>query len=291
MAVAVASTGAGSITLLARDAATGSCRRSRACSSRCRSTGAAARAPTLDGVSALSSRPTAATCSRSPAAQRARRPAPRRRGRDADPCFSATRDERRLHAHAAAQRVDALATSSRRQAGLPALGAPACCGSRATSASGALTPRRLRQSRRATAAPARPRRPPIPYAYGFTYGTYASGGHAIALSPDGPSLYTGLDDGLRAFAARRRRHACTWPSATWPRRSPATTRPATRRRRREDPRRRAGHDRPGGAGRRLHADRCVRSTALPGAHARRLDAARLQLLGRVDPASRRRPAR
>src|SRR5439155_2160873 len=41
--------------------------------------------------------------------------------------------------------------------------------------------------------------PADPYADGLVYGTYASGGRAIVLSPDGASLYTGLDDGLRAF--------------------------------------------------------------------------------------------
>ena len=198
VAVAVASTGAGSITMFARDAATGklsevACvQQSVPLNGRCR------QAPTLDGVSALAFTP---------------------EGRDLlaiDPphnalvdlhrddegvthiqCFSASGTSGGCTRMPRLNGIDAIAVSAdggqvylRSAAGVLWLARD--LGSGALSPGGCVNP-----DRDGDACPAAPAADP--YGYSVTYGTYASGGHALVLSPDGTSLYTGLNDELRAF--------------------------------------------------------------------------------------------
>lgn len=198
-AVAVASTGAGSITLLARDAATGrlsevACvQQSVPLNGRCR------QGPTLDGVSALTFTPDgrdvlAITPPHNALVDLHRDDA----GVTQIRCFSATGTSGGCTRIPRLNGVDALTSSGdgsqvylRTGAGVVWLARDA--------ATGALTPGGcVNPARDGGACQAAP--PADPYASGFTYGTYASGGHAMALSPDGRFLYTGLGDGLSAFA-------------------------------------------------------------------------------------------
>ena len=199
VAVAVASTGAGSITLLGRDVATGklsevACvQQSVPLNGRCR------QGPTLDGVSALTFTPDgrdvlAITPPHNALVDLHRDDA----GVTQIRCFSATGTSGGCTRIPRLNGVDALATSSDGKQIYLRTGAGVLWLAR-DPATGALTPGGcVNPAREGDACQAAP--PANPYAYGFTYGTYASGGHAIALSPDDRFLYTGLNDGLSAFA-------------------------------------------------------------------------------------------
>jgi hypothetical protein len=198
VAVAMAATGAGSITLFARDAATGklsevACvQQSVPLNGRCR------QAPTLDGVSALAFTPDG----RDLLAITPPRNALVDLHRDDDgvtriQCFSASGTSGGCTRIPRLNGVDALAVSGdgkqvylRSAAGL--LWMARELGTGALTPGGCVNP--ARGGDVCQAAPLAD-----PYGYGFVHGSYASGGHAIVLSPDGTSLYTGLDDGLRAF--------------------------------------------------------------------------------------------
>jgi DNA-binding beta-propeller fold protein YncE len=198
VAVAVAATGAGSITLLARDAESGrlaevACvQQSVPLNGRCR------QGPTLDGVSALTFTPDG----RDVLAVTPPHNALVDLHRDDDgvthiQCFSATGTSGGCTRVPQLNGADALAVSSdgrqvylRTGAGLVWLARDLATG--ALTPGGCVNPVREGGSCQAAA-------PADPYAYGFVYGSYASGGHSIVLSPDGASLYTGLDDGLSAF--------------------------------------------------------------------------------------------
>ena len=205
VAVAVASTGAGSITVFARDAATGklsevACvQQSVPLNGRCR------QAPTLDGVSALMFTPD---------------------GRDLlaiDPphnalvdlhrddagvtriqCFSASGTSGGCTRMPRLNGVDAIAASAdgkqvylRSAAGVLWLARDLDTGALTTG--GCVNP--AREGDACQAAP-----PADPYAYGFTYGTYASGGHAIVAVARRTSSTPGSTTGC-ARSARRGRHA------------------------------------------------------------------------------------
>jgi len=199
VAVAVASTGAGSITVLSRDAATGqlaevACvQQSVPLNGRCR------QGPTLDGVSALAFSPDG----RDLLAITPPHNALVALHRDDDgvtriQCFSATGTSGSCTRVPRLNGVDALAVSGdgnqvylRTGAGVMWMARDLASG--ALIAGGCVNP--AREGGACQAAP-----PADPYTYGFTYGTYASGGHAIVLSPDGTALYSGLNDGLSAFS-------------------------------------------------------------------------------------------
>jgi Lactonase, 7-bladed beta-propeller len=198
VAVAVAATGAGSITLFARDAATGklsevACvQQSVPLNGRCR------QAPTLDGVSTLAFTPDgrdllAITPPHNALVDLHRDDA----GVTRIQCFSASGTSGGCTRIPRLNGIDALAVSGdgkqvylRSAAGVLWLARDV--GTGALTQGGCVNP--AREGDACQAAP-----PADPYGYGFVYGSYASGGHAIVLSPDGTSLYTGLDDGLRAF--------------------------------------------------------------------------------------------
>src|SRR4051794_3006480 len=198
-AVAVASTGAGSITLFSRDAATGKLaelgcvQQSVPLNGRCR------QAPTLDGVSALTFTPDAHDLLAITPPHNAL--VDFRRDDDGVThigCFSATGTSGSCTRLPRLNGVDALAVSGdgkqvylRSAAGVLWLARDLTTG--ALTPGGCVNP--ARDGAACQAAP-----PADPYANGFTYGTYASGGHGIVLSPDGASLYTGLNDGLSAFS-------------------------------------------------------------------------------------------
>jgi hypothetical protein len=198
--VAVASTGAGSITVFNRDATTGklaevACvQQSVPLNGRCR------QAPTLDGVSTLTFTPDG----RDLLAITPPHNALVDLHRDDDGgatrirCFSATGTSGGCTRVPRLNGVDALAVSGdgkqvylRSAAGVLWLARDVATGE--LTPGGCVNP--ARDGATCQAAP-----PADPYSYGFTYGTYASGGHSIVLSPDGTSLYTGLNDGLSAFA-------------------------------------------------------------------------------------------
>jgi Lactonase, 7-bladed beta-propeller len=198
VAVAVAATGAGSITLFARDAATGklsevACvQQSVPLNGRCR------QAPTLDGVSTLAFTPDG----RDLLAITPPHNALVDLHRDDDgvtriQCFSASGTSGGCTRTPRLNGVDALAVSGDGKQVYLRSAAGVLWMARDLD-TGALTPGGcVNPAREGDACQAAP--PANPYGYGFVYGSYSSGGHAIVLSPDGTSLYTGLDDGLRAF--------------------------------------------------------------------------------------------
>jgi len=197
--VAVASTGAGSITVFSRDPATGKlaevacAQQSVPLGGRCR------QGPTLDGVSTLTYTPDGRDLLAITPPHNALVDV--RLGDDGVTrmrCFSATGTSGGCTRVPRLNGVDALAVSGdgkqvylRSAAGVLWLARDAATGE--LTPGGCVNP--ARDGGTCQAAP-----PADPYANGFTYGTYASGGHSIVLSPDGASLYTGLNDGLSAFA-------------------------------------------------------------------------------------------
>jgi hypothetical protein len=198
VAVAVASAGAGSITVFARDAATGrlsevACaQQSVPLNGRCRV------APTLDGVSTLAFTPDgrdilAITPPRNALVDLHRDD----EGVTRIQCLSASGTSGGCTRMPRLNGVDALALSPdgkqvyvRSSAGVAWLDRDV--------ATGALTPGGcVNPARDGDACHAAP--PADRYANGYYYGSYASGGHSMVLSPDGTSVYSGLGDGLRAF--------------------------------------------------------------------------------------------
>jgi hypothetical protein len=198
VAVAVASTGAGSITMFARDTNTGklsevACvQQSVPLNGRCR------QAPTLDGVSALEFTPDGRDVFAIDAPHNALVDLHRDdEGVTHIQCFSASGTSGGCTRVPRLNGVDAIAVSGdgkqvylRSAAGVLWLARDLASGE--LMSGGCVNP--ARDGDTCQAAP-----PADPYGYGVTYGSYASGGHAIVLSPDGTSLYTGLNDELRAF--------------------------------------------------------------------------------------------
>jgi hypothetical protein len=196
--VVVASTGAGSITLFGRDAATGRLTELACAQQSVPLNGTCRSAPTLDGVSTVSFTPDgrdilALTPPHNAIVDLRRDDDGVTRAR----CLSATGTSGSCKRMAKLNGVDALAVSAdgrqvyvRSAAGLLWLSRDPATG--ALEPGGCINP--AREGGACQAAP-----PADPYAYGFSYGTYAPGGHSIVISPDGRSLYAGLDDGLSAF--------------------------------------------------------------------------------------------
>ena len=202
-------------------------------------------------------------------------------------CFSATGTSGGCTRIPRLNGVDALATSSDGKQIYLRTGAGVLWLAR-DPATGALTPGGcVNPAREGDACQAAP--PADPYAYGFTYGTYASGGHAIALSPDDRFALHRPQRRAERVRARRGRHAArgrvlrrradcraTTPPATRP--STTARIPRSTRRTRPPDAAQAGGCTP------IDAFEAPRSLALTPDGSTLL---RLQLLGRVDPASRR----
>jgi hypothetical protein len=199
VAVAVASTGAGSITMFSRDststklAEVACVQQSVPLNGRCR------QGPTLDGVSTLAFTPDGRDVLAITPPHNALVALHRDdEGLTGIRCYSASGTSGSCTRIPRLNGVNALAVSGDGRQVYLRTGAGVLWLARDV-ATGDLTPggcvNPAREGATCQAAP-----PADPYANGFTYGSYSSGGHSIALSADGTSLYAGLNDRLSAFS-------------------------------------------------------------------------------------------